>query len=155
MAAKVRLGHVALPAQHPSELATFYREFLGLDVTMEGALPSLGEFAFLSDRPEGVRQTLALVTKPDAKHVAWEVESLAALKALYAEAKARGIHIAAAFNHRETLSFYVRDPEGNGVEIYWPTGQQVDQPFAQPLGPDQLEQPDSVLLALVGGSAPA
>ena len=155
MAAKVRLGHVALPAQHPRELATFYREFLGLDVTMEGALPALGEFAFLSDRPPDVRQALALMTRPDARHIAWEVESLAALKALYADAKARGIPIAIALNHRETLSFYVRDPEGNSVEIYWPTGQRADQPYAQPLGPDQLEQPDSVLLALVGGPAPA
>jgi hypothetical protein len=30
MAAQVRLGHIAIPAQNPQEVATFYHEFLGL-----------------------------------------------------------------------------------------------------------------------------
>ena len=51
MSARVRLGHVAVPAQNPKELATFYSELLGLDVTLEGTLPNLGDFVFLSDHP--------------------------------------------------------------------------------------------------------
>jgi catechol 2,3-dioxygenase-like lactoylglutathione lyase family enzyme len=39
MTAKVRLAHIALPAQNPKALAVFYHDHLGLEVTLEGALP--------------------------------------------------------------------------------------------------------------------
>jgi catechol-2,3-dioxygenase len=153
MSARVRLGHVAVPAQNPRELATFYSELLGLDVTLEGTLPNLGDFVFLSDHPAEQQQTLTFMTRSEAKHIAWEVESLAALKALYAAAQAKGIRSTRALNHRVTLSLYLSDPEGNGVEIFWPTGQTVDGLYAEPFDPALLEQPDAVLLALVNGSA--
>jgi len=155
MAAKARLGHIAVPAQHPRVLATFYRELLGLDQTVEGALPNLGEFVFLSDHVDERQQTLSFMTRPEARHIAWEVASLAALKDIYADAKARGVPIAFALNHRVSLSLYLRDPEGNGVEIYWPTGQAAEGLYAEPVDLALLEQPDAVLLALVNGSVPA
>lgn len=155
MAARVRLGHIAIPAQHPKELATFYRALLGLDQTVEGTVPNLGEFVFLGDKEAQQQQTLALVTRPEARHVAWEVDSLAALKAFYADARARGIPISFALNHRVTLSLYLRDPEGNAVEIYWPTGRVVDGLYAEPFDLALLEQPDAVVLRLIEGSAPA
>ncbi len=155
MAAKVRLGHIALPAHNPQEVATFYHEFLGLDVTLQGALPALGAFVFLSDHPAEQAQTLTFMTRPEARHIAWEVESLAALKALYAEATARGIPIDVAFNHRVSLSLYLHDPEGNGVEIYWPTGQTVEGLHAEPFDPAMLDGPEDALRALVGASTPA
>lgn len=153
MPAKVRLGHVAIPAQHPKELATYYRTLLGIDVTLEGALPNLGTFVFLGDIAAHQQQMLALITKPEARHVAWEVESLAMLKTCYAEAKAHGIPISFALNHGVTLSLYLRDPEGNAVEIYWPTGQTVEGMYAEPFDAALLEQPDALLLGLLNGSA--
>jgi catechol-2,3-dioxygenase len=153
VSARVRLGHVAVPAQNPKELATFYSALLGLDVTLEGTLPNLGDFVFLSDHPAEQQQTLTFMTRPEAKHIAWEVESLAALKALYAAAQAKGIHLRFALNHRVTLSLYLSDPEGNSIEIFWPTGQAVDGLYAEPFDPALLEQPDADLLALVNGSA--
>ncbi len=155
MTARVRFGHLAIPAQNPQELATFYHEFLGLDVTLEGALPALGAFVFLSDRPAEQAQTLTFMTRPEARHIAWEVESLAALKALYAEATARGIPIDVAFNHRVSLSLYLRDPAGNGLEIYWPTGLTAEGLYAEPFDPALLDQPEDELLARVGASIPA
>jgi catechol-2,3-dioxygenase len=155
MAATVRLGHIGVPAQNPRQLATFYHELLGLEVTLEGTLPMLGEFVFLSDHPEEETQTLAFMTSPRARHIAWKVESLAALKALYAQAKAQGISIDRVLNHRATLSLYLHDPEGNGIEVYWPTGQTVEGQFAEPVDIGQLEQPDSALLELIYGSSAA
>jgi len=149
MAAIVRLGHVGVPAHNPRQLATFYHDLLGLEVTLEGTLPALGEFIFLSDRPEEETQTLAFMTSPRARHIAWKVESLAILKAVYAQAKAHGIAIDRVLNHRATLSLYLHDPEGNGIEIYWPTGQTVEGLFAEPVDSAQLEQPDSALLELI------
>jgi catechol 2,3-dioxygenase len=155
MAANVRLGHVGVPAQNPQQLATFYGELLGLEMTLEGRFPGLGEFIFLSERPAEEIQTLALMTNPNARHIAWKVESLAMLKAIYAQAKAHGIAIDRVLNHRASLSLYLRDPEGNGIEIYWPTGHTVEGLFAEPVDVAQLEQPESALLELVCGSGAA
>src|SRR5207237_420942 len=109
-------------------------------------------FVFLSDRPTEHAQTLTFMVRAEARHIAWEVAGLAALKELYAAAKARGLHIDFALNHRVSLSLYLRDPEGNAIELYWPTGQSSEGLYAEPL---DLEQPDAALLALIGGAASA
>lgn len=132
------------------DVAGFYRDFLGLGVTLEGALPALGDFVFLSDHPEEEVQTLTFMTREDARHTAWQVESLADLKALYALAQQRGIPVDFALNHGVTLSLYLRDPEGNSVEIFWPTGQTPDGMYAAPI---DLSQPEAALLAMVGAEA--
>ena len=139
MTAKVRLAHIALAAQNPNALAVFYHDLLGLDVTLEGALPLMGEFVFLSDCPAEQAQTLTFMTQARAKHIAWEVDSQAALKAIYADARARGIAIDRALDHRVTWSLYLRDPEGNGVEVFWSTGQPAGEPSAEPLDLSRLE----------------
>lgn len=143
MAAHVRFGHVAVPARDPRTLAAFYGDFLGLDIALEGTLPALGEFVFLSDHPGEMPVTLALMTNPEARHIAWEVESFDALKAFHAEALARGIPVDFTFDHGVSLSLYLRDPEGNSVEVYWPTGQQADEPFARPIDLATMASPTS------------
>ena len=149
MAAKVTLNHVAIPAQNPREVAGFYRDFLGLAITGEGALPALGNFVFLSEDHDPAHQTLNFMTNTQARHTGWAVASLTDLKALYAEARSRAIPIDFALNHGVTLSLYLRDPEGNSVEVFWPTGYQPDSAFARPFDPDLLAGPDGPLLALV------
>src|SRR5262249_46299358 len=129
------LDHIAIPAQHPKELASYYCTLLGLDQTLEGVLPNLGDFAFLGDTNAGQPQILALITRPESRHIAWRVESLAALKAFYANTKAHAIPISVALNHRVSLSLYLRDPEGNALEVFWPTGQQVEGTYAEPFDP--------------------
>jgi catechol-2,3-dioxygenase len=154
MSVRAHLDHVAISAQHPQELATYYRALLGLDQTLEGTLPNLGNFVFLGDTEAEQPQILALITRPEARHIAWHVESLAALKAFYAHTKAHGIPITFALNHRVSLSLYLRDPEGNAVEVFWPTGQNAEGLYAEPFDLALLEQPDAALLSLVHGSTP-
>ena len=153
MATKVRLGHVALPAQNPGALATFYHGLLGLEQTLEGTLPNLGDFVFLSDNTGARQQTLTFMTRSEARHVAWEVESLAALQEVYATAKAQGAPILFALNHGVTLSLYMRDPEGNSLEVYWPTGRAAEGLQAAPVDLALLEQPEEVLLARLNAPA--
>ncbi len=50
------------------------------------------------------------------------------LLAYYQEVKARGLQIVAVWNHGMALALYVPDPEGNLIEIYWPTGREDYHP---------------------------
>lgn len=155
MTAKVRLGHVALPARSPRELAAFYHDLLGLDITLEGALPPMGDFVFLSDHPSETGQTLTFMTRAEGKHTAWEAENLAVLKEWYAGARARGVRVDFALNHRVSLSLYLHDPEGNGVEVFWPTGLAADGLRAEPFDIALLDQPDDTILTVLRGSVSA
>ena len=148
MSAKVKLGHVAMPAQDPQRLATFYSDLLGLEQHLAGTISQMGSFVFLRDHAE-TPLTVGFMTRAEARHVAWEVESIAALRALYAEAQARSIPMAFAMNHGVTVSIYLNDPEGNVFELYWPTGYDVPGVFTRPLDLTLFEQPDDKILAVV------
>jgi catechol-2,3-dioxygenase len=65
---------------------------------------------------------LDLLSNPDARHVAFRVDTLAELRERYAAAGRRGGRVRFSFDHGATLSFYVLDPEGNACELYWETG---------------------------------
>lgn len=53
-------------------------------------------------------------------------------------------------NHRVSLSIYFRDPEGNLVEVFWPSGQPSERPYADLIEPDTFERPDEEIMQLVG-----
>jgi catechol-2,3-dioxygenase len=76
---------------------------------------------FLSTDPHGPPQ-LQLMSNPQGGHVAFQVDTLAELRELYATAPSRGAQVVMSLDHGPTLSFYVRDPEGNTCEVYWATG---------------------------------
>jgi len=157
MTAKVQFGHIALPAQDPAAQVAFYQRLLGLKLKMQGTLPQLGDFVFLSDSRDDNRPlTLAFTTRAEARHVAWEVESLAALRDFYTAAKAQDAQILYALNHGVTLSLYLQDPEGNNVEVYWLTGRAADAAYAayaDPVDLALLEQPEEVLLEQLNARA--
>jgi catechol 2,3-dioxygenase len=153
MTTKVRLGHIALSAQNPTAQAAFYRRLLGLKQTLQGTLPQLGDFAFLSDDTDERAVALAFMTRAEARHVAWEVDSLAALQDFYTTAKAQEAPILFALDHGVTVSLYLRDPEGNSIEVYWPTGRAADAAVADPIDLALFEQPAEVLLARLNASA--
>jgi catechol-2,3-dioxygenase len=67
------------------------------------------------------------------------VDSQASLKAVYADARARGLVIDRALDHGVTWSLYLHDPEGNGLEVFWSTGHAAGEPSAAPLDLSRLE----------------
>jgi catechol-2,3-dioxygenase len=85
-----------------------------------------------------------LFADPAFAHIAFKVSSLAELRSLHARIVQRGIPIKFTFNHGVSFAFYFDDPDGNMIEVYWPTGDlSRRQPHAEPL---DLSQPDEVLL---------
>ena len=117
----IGVRHVGLSARDPAALAEFYRELLGLQVVPTDTA-ALGAAAFLSSHPAEQSLDLALFANPALQHTAFEVRSLADLRAFYQRALGQGVPIKMALNHGVSLSFYFDDPEGHLIEVYWPTG---------------------------------
>ena len=139
------IHHVGLHATNPAASAEFYKDVLGMEI-VGGSAPDhpLGASAFLSSRPNEESHEVALFADPAFAHIAFKVSSLAELRSLHARVVQRGLPIKFAFNHRVSFAFYFDDPDGNTIEVYWPTGDlRLKQPQVFSL---DLSQPDEVLL---------
>ena len=51
-----------------------------------------------------------------------------------------GIPIKFDFLHGVSFAFYFEDPEGNVIEVFWPTGLKYPQPFAQKIDLTKTEE---------------
>ena len=122
----VRIGHVHLRVADLDRATSFYRDVLGFDVTAYG---SDDEHAFLS--AGGYHHHIALNTwhskggtpppeghtglehfailYPDRRELARAVERLLE----------HGYPIRAAQDHGVSISVYLSDPDGNGIELYY------------------------------------
>jgi len=137
--------HVGLFASNPAASAEFYSHVLGMKI-VGGSAPDhpLGASAFLSSRPDEESHEIALFANPFFAHMAFKVSSLAEFRALHRRVVERNIPIKFAADHHASLAFYFDDPDGNMIEVYWPTGDlSRRQPQMEPL---DLSQPDEVLL---------
>lgn len=122
MEGKVRFSHIGMHAQDPAMLATFYSEFLGLRETARIETGPAGRMVMLSSRPGESFQELTFLDNPEARHVAFQLETLADLRELYAQALEQKITVVLSLDHGAQLSFYFLDPEGNPIETFWETG---------------------------------
>jgi len=139
------IRHVGLRARNPEASAEFYRDVLGMEI-VGGSAPDhpLGATAFLSSRPDEESHEIALFANPIFAHIAFKVSSLGEFRSFHARVEEKNIPIKFVFNHRVSFAFYFDDPDGNLIEVYWPTGDlSWRQPQAEPL---DLSQPDEVLL---------
>jgi quercetin dioxygenase-like cupin family protein/catechol 2,3-dioxygenase-like lactoylglutathione lyase family enzyme len=138
--------HVGLYASNPAVSAAFYKDVLGMEI-IGGSSPDhpFGATAFLSSRPDEESHEIALFANPAFAHVAFKVSSLAELRSVHARILERKIPIKFAADHGVSFAFYFNDPDGNMVEVYWPTGHPANwlQPYMEPL---DLSQPDGALL---------
>ncbi|HEV3259258.1 MAG TPA: VOC family protein [Gemmataceae bacterium] len=129
----IGVRHVGLTARDPAALAEFYRDVLGLQVVpMDTA--ALGATAFLRSHPAEQSLDLALFANPALQHIAFEVRSLADLRAFHQRVIGRGVPVKMALNHGVSLSFYFDDPEGHLIEVYWPTGVACRPRHGDPIG---------------------
>jgi catechol 2,3-dioxygenase len=117
------LGHVNIYVRNAARSREWYEQVLGLhtyhfregwaafmsadkDKSHEVALMQVGD-----DAPGPERGRVGL------NHMAWMMESLDDLKDAYLRLKALNVSIDAVVDHGLSLGIYLRDPDGNGVEI--------------------------------------
>jgi catechol 2,3-dioxygenase len=100
----------------------FYCGVLGMKVAEEA---DFGIFFRFNDYHHDIA---VFRTAPDAElprddqvglvHVAVVADSVQTVKAMYDRCKEMGVQIDATMDHGMTKSLYIRDPEGNQIEIY-------------------------------------
>ena len=137
--------HVGLHASNPAASAAFYRDVLGMQIIGGSSSDHpVGATAFLSSRPDEESHEIALFANPALAHVAFKVSSLAELRSVHARVLEMKIPIKFAADHGVSLAFYFDDPDGNMVEVYWPTRDVSGRrPQTEPLQP-QSGRPVSV-----------
>jgi len=142
------IHHVGLHASNPKASAEFYRDVLGMAI-VGGSAPDhpFGATAFLSSRPDEESHEIALFANPVLAHIAFKVSTLEELRSFHARVVDRNIPIKFLANHGVSFAFYFDDPDGNMIEVYWPTGDlSRKQPEMEPL---DLSQPDETLLETI------
>jgi quercetin dioxygenase-like cupin family protein/catechol 2,3-dioxygenase-like lactoylglutathione lyase family enzyme len=144
--------HVGLHASNPAASAEFYADVLGMEI-VGGSSPGhpIGATAFLSSRPAEESHEIALFANPAFAHVAFKVCSLAELRSVHARVVEKNIPVKFAADHGVSFAFYFDDPDGNMIEVYWPTRDgSGTHPHAEPLQPHMepldLSEPEDVLL---------
>jgi catechol 2,3-dioxygenase len=122
---EVRIGHVHLTVSNLERALRFYRDALGFEITQR-----YGESAvFLS--AGGYHHHIALNTwagegasapppgRTGLYHFAILYPTRAELAAAFKRLFDHGIQIDGASDHGVSEAIYLRDPDGNGVELYW------------------------------------
>jgi catechol 2,3-dioxygenase len=122
---RVRIGHVHLKVADLERAVKFYRDVLGFDLTQRFGRQA----AFLS--AGGYHHHIGLNTweseggspPPPGTTGLYHVAILYPTRALLADALRRvlaaNIPLDGAADHGVSEALYLRDPDGNGVELYW------------------------------------
>jgi len=122
---RVRIGHVHLKVADLARSLAFYRDVLGFEVTQRYG----GEAVFLS--AGGYHHHLALNTwesrggQPPARgttglyHVAILYPERKELADALRRLQRAGIRLDGAADHGVSEALYLRDPDDNGLELYW------------------------------------
>jgi catechol-2,3-dioxygenase len=144
----VGLGHIGIYVRDLERMTAFYRDFLGMTVTKQGAD---GQAAFLSSDPEAVDHEIALMKgrsehdgPPLIQQISLRVPTLDDLRTFRRKMLAEGYTIDRLVTHLSAIGCYFFDPEGNRTEVFWLTG----RPSWVMIGiPIDIERPDEKILA--------
>ena len=123
-----RLGHVAIRVEDMDRAVAFYSQ-LGMEMVWNA-----DDWCHMEAAKS--RDGLALLGpnyKAAGPHFAFHFRDRAEVDAVHAQLKAAGVAVGAVHDHRDgTASFYLRDPEGNWLEMLYepPGGIPSNQPGA-------------------------
>src|SRR4051812_12559655 len=122
---QVRIGHVHLKVSNLQRALDFYHGILGFDVTQrmgdEAAFISAGDY----HHHIGLNtwESLGGAPPPSGRTGLYHLAILYPTRAALADALRRlveaGIELDGASDHGVSEALYLRDPDENGVELYW------------------------------------
>ena len=142
------LGHMGFYVKDVERSVAFYRDILGLQVSDRS--PRGAVFMTAQDRlAEHHELYIAPGREGDGKilqQISFRCASLGDVKEFYRIFVERQVPIERVWTHGNTVSIYFQDPDGNSVEVYWPTGIDVPQPFGKPM---DLTKSDEEIVAQV------
>jgi len=131
------LGHLGLYVRDMERSVKFYRDILGIQVSDRS--PRGAVFMTAQNRlVEHHELLLAPGRNEDGKanilqQISFHCASIADVKEFYRLFVDHNVPINRCVSHGNTVSIYAEDPDGNSVEVYWPTGVDVPQPFGKPM----------------------
>ena len=132
------LGHVNIYVRNVERSQRWYEDILGLHTY--DFMP--GRAAFMCAHREESHEVALMQVGEDAlapqqgqvglNHMAWRMDSLEDLRELYHRLKEKNVPIDQVSDHGISLGIYLRDPDGNGIEVYyemprseWPSEQRI------------------------------
>ena len=133
------LGHVNIYVRNARDAREWYESFLGLHTYdfMEGRaafmsadLDQSHEIALMEvgENAEGPR-----AGQVGLNHMAWRMASLEDLADFYNNLKEKDWPIQRVSDHGLSLGIYIKDPDGNGIEVYYETPARGVAPPGQPV----------------------
>ena len=141
------LGHMGLYVRDIERSVAFYRDILGMQVSDRSPRGSV--FMTAQDRLQEHHELLLVPGRNDdgnanvIQQISFRCASLADVKEFYRVFQKNNVKISRTCSHGNTVSIYFEDPDGNSVEVYWPTGIDVPQPFGPPI--DVTKSEDEIM----------
>lgn len=136
-----QFSHFGFFVHDIEKMEAFYTGILDFSVTDRGELQGPNgpmNLVFMSKNPAEHHQVVLITGRPadisfnPINQISLKGDNLSQLKAIYEVLKAHGAEGIDPVTHGNALSVYVRDPEGNRIELYVDTPWYVDQPFRVP-----------------------
>lgn len=159
MRAGLTFSHMGFFVADIAKQEDFYSRVLEFTVTDRGQLPSPAgpiDLVFLSRDPDEHHQIVLISGRPATmpfnviNQISLKADSLATLKAMHRRVAAEDTSDLMPVTHGNALSIYVRDPEGNRLELYIDLPWYVDQPMRVPV---DLTGSDADIMALAEAHA--
>lgn len=143
-------SHMGFCVRDLPRMARFYKEVFGFTETDSGDLGAV-QLVFLSRDPTEHHQLVLASGRPAdlafnvINQISFRVPDLATLRAFLARVRADGqASDIQAVTHGNAVSVYLRDPEGNRLELFMDTPWYCEQPLREAL---DLDQSDDAILA--------
>ncbi len=145
-----RLTHTGLFVNDIEVSRTFYKEMLGLT---ESDYDQNAGLLFLTSDPSDEHHMVLLIggrnTPKDARmlqQMAFRCKTLEDVMSYWKRFVANKVDIVYTITHGNSISCYFKDPDGNVLEVYWPTGLEAKQGFLIEL---DLNQPEAEIMKQV------
>lgn len=147
------INHIGIHVHDLAAMKGFYTRVFDFTVTDEGPLPTPAgpvNIVFLSRSPRTHHQIALIQARPETvafnviNQISFLADTLDTLLAAYRRLVVDEGREARSLSHGNALSFYIHDPEGNRLELFWNTPWYVVQPMVESM---DFNQPPEALLA--------